>query len=246
MKCRCRILQAWRPSALAAQSPEPDVARVAALIGDPARGAMLLALLDGRALPASELARRGGVSPQAASAHLAKLVEGGLLSVRRDGRHRLYALRAPDVGYALEALAALAPQVRIVALQQNRVAGRMRDARSCHDHLAGRLGVAVTDALLARGVLRLQDEAFEVTRAGEAFLRELGIETRVLRMQRRAFARVCVDWTERRPHLAGSLGAALRTCFLENAWVERSPGDRSLALTEAGRAAILARFDCTL
>jgi DNA-binding transcriptional ArsR family regulator len=227
-------------------SPEPDVARVAALIGDPARGAMLLALLDGRALPAAELARRGGVSPQAASAHLAKLVEGGLLSVRRDGRHRLYELRAPDVGYALEALAALARPVRIVALRQNRVAGRMREARSCYDHLAGRLGVALTDALVARDVLRLQGEAFEVTSAGEAFLHELGIETRVLRVQRRAFARACVDWTERRPHLAGSLGAALRACFLENAWVERAPADRSLGLTEAGRAALAARFGCEL
>jgi hypothetical protein len=122
----------------------------------------------------------------------------------------------------------------------------MRDARSCYDHLAGRLGVAVTDALLARGVLRLQGEAFTVTRAGESFLHELGIETRVLRVQRRAFARACVDWTERRPHLAGSLGAALRTCFLENVWVERAPADRSLALTEAGRAALTARFGCTL
>jgi prevent-host-death family protein len=176
---------------------------------------MLLALLDGRALPAAELARRGGVSPQAASAQLAKLARGGLLSVRRNGRRRLYALRAPDVGYALDSLATLAPPVRIVALRQNRVAAQMRDARSCYDHLAGRLGVAVTDALLARKVLRLQVDAFEVTRAGEAFLRELGIETRVLRVRRRAFARACVDWTERRPHLAGSLGAALRACFLE-------------------------------
>jgi DNA-binding transcriptional ArsR family regulator len=223
-------------------SPDPNLAPVAALIGDRTRAAMLLALLDGGALPASELAYRGAASPQAASAHLRKLVDGRLLAVTPSGRHRLYRLASREVARAIEALLAIAAPPRIVALNQHSAAQRLREARVCYDHLAGRLGVAVTDALLARGVLRADDAEFRVTRRGERFFEELGIDVPAMRGRRRALARPCMDWTERRAHLAGSLGMHLRDCFVANDWVTRHAHDRSLRLTERGRRAVARLF----
>jgi DNA-binding transcriptional ArsR family regulator len=229
-----------RPAA--GHSPDPDLAVVAALIGDRTRAAMLLALLDGRALPAAELAYRGAASPQAASAHLRKLLQGELLAVAASGRQRLYRLATREVARAIEALLAIAPPARIVALNQHGAAQRLRQGRTCYDHLAGRLGVAVTDALLARGFLREEDAAFRVTRLGERFFEGLGIRVPELRAHRRALARPCMDWTERRPHLAGSLGMRVRDCFVANGWIARHPGDRSVRLTERGRRALARLF----
>jgi len=211
------------------------VADVAALIGDRTRAAMLLALLDGGALPASELAYRGAASPQAASAHLRKLADGRLLAVTASGRQRLYRLATHEVARALETLLSIAAPPRIVALNQHSAALRLREARLCYDHLAGRLGVAVTDALVTRGLLRADQTEFHVTRRGERFFEGLGINVPALRGRRRVLARPCMDWTERRPHLAGNLGMHLRDCFISNAWVTRHARDRSLRLTERGR-----------
>jgi DNA-binding transcriptional ArsR family regulator len=219
-------------------APEPDLAGVAALIGDPTRAAMLLALFDGAALPASELAYRAGASPQAASLHLARLVAGGLLSVRAAGRQRLYRLAAPEVASAIEALLPIAAPPRVVALRQSMAAERLRDARTCYDHLAGRLGVAVTEVLVARGMIREEAPLFRVTSRGERFFHRLGIDVPALRAGRRALGRVCMDWTERRPHLAGSLGGALLDCFVGSSWVVRHRGDRSVQLTDRGRHAV--------
>jgi DNA-binding transcriptional ArsR family regulator len=215
--------------------PDPNIADAAALIGHPTRAAVLIALLDGRALPASALAWRGAASPQAASAHLRKLVDGGLLRVRVSGRHRLYQLATREVARALEALLAIAAQPRIVALSQSLAMQRLRDARVCYDHLAGRLGVAVTDALVARGVVRVVDGEFHLTPKGERFFDGLGVDVAGLRHRRRPLVRTCMDWTERRPHLAGSLGMALQECFVANAWIERRSEDRAVRLTERGR-----------
>jgi len=217
---------------------DPNVADAAALIGHPARAAVLVALLDGRALPAAELARRGGTSPQAASAHLRRLVDGGLLTVRVSGRHRLYRLATREVARAIEALLVIAAPPRIAALSQSLAMERLREARVCYDHLAGRLGVAVTDALVARGVVRAEATEFRVTPRGERFFDGLGIDVTALRGRRRPLARACMDWTERRPHLAGSLGMALQECFLAHDWIVRRREDRAVRLTERGLRAI--------
>jgi len=221
---------------------DPNVAEIAALFGDPVRAAILLALLDGRELPASELAFRAGASPQAASAHLAKLAAGGLLAVHRAGRRRLFRIASSDVAHAMEALAAVARSTPIVALSQTTTLQRMREARSCYDHLAGRLGVAVTDSLIGQRALAQDSGDFALTRRGEAFLRDMGIALDRARESRRSFARPCMDWTERRPHLAGSLGACVLDHFLAAGWLARNPHDRALRITPEGRSEIDRRF----
>lgn len=218
---------------------DPDVAATAALIGDPVRAAMLLALLGGAALPATELAYRGGASPQAASAHLRKLVDGRLLTVAASGRHRTYRLAGRDVAQAIEALLSVAPPRRMVALTQSFAMDRLRAARTCYDHLAGRLGVAVTDGLVRRGAIHPANGEFRVTERGEGVFGDLGIDVAELRHARRALARACTDWTERRPHLAGSLGKALLDRFVANAWLVRSAADRSVRLTSRGERAVV-------
>ncbi len=225
---------------------DPDVSAVAALIGDPARAAILLALLDGSELPASELAFRGGASPQAASAHLGKLSAAGLVTVRPAGRQRLYRLSGSPVARAVEALAAIAKPAKIVALSQSTAFERLRHARSCYDHLAGRLGVAVTRSLVERGAIRPSGEAFVLTPASARVFGALAIDLDRAAARRRAFARACTDWTERVPHLAGSLGASVRERFLAAGWVERNDADRSLRVTAAGRRELERRFGVRL
>lgn len=213
---------------------DPDIARVAALIGDPARSAILQSLLGGLALPATELALRAGVSAQTASAHLQKLTEGGLLAVERSGRHRYYRLGSPEVAHCLEALGALAAPPRDRAAEDEPTRA-LRLARSCYDHLAGRVGVAVTEALIGREYLRPAESGLELTRAGAAWFADLGVEVEAAGRGRRAFARPCLDWSERRPHLAGALGAALLSRLLALDWLARRADGRALRLTVAGR-----------
>jgi DNA-binding transcriptional ArsR family regulator len=217
------------------RSADPGIATVAALIGEPARAAMLCALLDGGERPAGELALLGAVAANAASAHLAKLVAGGLIVARTEGRQRLFRLAGPNVARAVEALLAIAPPPKIVALTQSRVAGDLRAARSCYDHLAGQLGVAVTEALVARGALVPDAQTYRLTGRGAEFFTSLDVDLDSLRGARRHFARQCLDWSERRPHLAGALGSALRSVFLHRSWVAKKPGGRVLRVTPAGR-----------
>ena len=207
---------------------------VAALLGDPTRAAMLDALMDGEARPSGELARRAGVAPSTASEHLARLVEGRLLVVEPRGRERRYRLASADVAEVLEALSRLGTEAAVNSLRAASRAEALRAARTCYDHLAGRLGVAVTDALVARDVLRRRDGSFELTENGEAFLAGLGVDVAGARARKRVFARACVDWSERQPHLAGALGAALADAVLEHGWVRRRPNDRALRVTSAG------------
>lgn len=227
----------------AARTAEPNIAAIGALIGDPGRAAMLLALLDGRDLAASELALRAGLSPQAATAHLKKLVASGMLTARDAGRYRFFRLASSEIGHAIETLAAIAPLARVVALDQSVALERMRLARSCYDHVAGRLGVDVTDRLIERGALARRGADFVLGTRGSAVFADLGIDLDEARGQRRAFARVCTDWTERRPHLAGSLGAAVLDRFLSNRWVTRHPQNRSLRITPEGLRELAHRFD---
>jgi DNA-binding transcriptional ArsR family regulator len=206
---------------------------------------MLDALVEGE-LPANELARRSGVSPSTASTHLARLVEAGLVAVERHGRQRRYRLSSPDVAAALEALAAIAPLQSIASLRAATRDEQLREGRTCYDHLAGRLGVELTRALSADGILRRRDGAFLVTRHGERVFEELGVDIARVRAQRRSFAFPCLDWSERRDHLAGALGAALAERLFTLGWVTRVGRSRAAALTELGRSELRARFGVDL
>lgn len=213
---------------------DADIAAVAALLADPTRAGFLVALSDGRALPAGELARRGRVAPSTATAHLAKLAGHGLLAVEVQGRHRYYRLANPALVRALEALAVVAPTAPVRSLRAAEEATALRAARTCYDHLAGALGVALADGLLARGAIEERDGDFALGPAAAETLAVLGIPSLPAR---RPAVRRCLDWSERRPHVAGAFGAALCTRALEACWVERLPGSRAVRLTEAGRKA---------
>jgi DNA-binding transcriptional ArsR family regulator len=206
------------------------IAATAALLGDPARANILAALLDGRALTAKELAFAAHVTPQTASGHLAKLSDGGLLAAEKQGRHRYYRLASPLVGQMLEGVMAVAgPEPPRPSAWRGGEALRM--ARTCYDHLAGRLGVALADALLERGHVALGPDGGEVTEGGQRFLRAFGVSPSP---GRRVFCRPCLDWSERRPHLAGHLGAALASRCFELGWVTRQRDTRALAISQAG------------
>jgi DNA-binding transcriptional ArsR family regulator len=212
-----------------------DISMPAALMGDPTRAAFLTALADGTALPASELAQRAGVGASTASIQLGKLVDGGLLEVERAGRHRYYRLADPSVAAAIESLAVLAPHRPASSLKQARVGSELQAARTCYDHLAGALGVALLEGLQRQELLT---SMLEVTPHGADRFARLGIEVDELALGRRPLTRACLDWTERRHHLAGALGAALATSFLERGWIERLPGSRAVQVTDSGRHAL--------
>ena len=214
---------------------EPDLANIAALIGEPSRAAMLAALLDGRSLPAGELAYAAGViSAQAASMHLAKLVAGGLLSVEREGRHRYYRLAHAGVAEALEALAGLTPKPLLPPLSP--AASRLRYARSCYDHLAGEIGVAVMQALMKRGLIRREEEKrIGITPAGRRWFNALGIDVAELHPTRHGIARACLDWTQRQHHLAGPLGARLFERMIDLNWLRRERRSRIVYVTPTGQ-----------
>jgi DNA-binding transcriptional ArsR family regulator len=211
---------------------DADISEPAALLGDPTRAAFMLELSEVDALPAAELAALAGVTASTASIQLAKLVEGGLLTVERHGRHRYYALADPAIATAIEALAVIAPRRPARSLRQARMGSDLQAARTCYDHLAGALGVALFEALLAR---RVVTEGLEPTKAGARRLAQLGIDVVELSAGRRPLARRCLDWSERRHHLAGALGAALATRFFELGWIERLPTSRAVRVTPKGR-----------
>jgi DNA-binding transcriptional ArsR family regulator len=213
---------------------EADIASVGALIGDRARASMLNALMGGEPMSAGELARVGGVSPSGATAHLRRLREGGLVAAEAAGRQRVFRLASPELAEALEALALVAPPLPVRGLREARALGALKQARTCYDHLAGELGVAVTDALVEREILARDDGGFAVTDSGSDWFGRLGLDLDALRRRRRSFARGCVDWTERRPHVAGSLGAGIAATFFSRGWVRRRPGGRAVAVTAAG------------
>jgi DNA-binding transcriptional ArsR family regulator len=204
-------------------------------MGDGARANMMMALMGGQALTASELAYRAGVTAQTTSGHLSKLAEAGLLSLARHGRHRYFRLASPLVGRMLESMMAVAstqspPRYR----PSSRIDDDLRQARTCYDHLAGRLGVALADALTGHGYVRLSEDGGTTTRRGEKFLGQWGIDLAVAAEQRRSFCRPCLDWSERRPHIAGALGAQLADRCLALDWVQRRKDSRALTITRQG------------
>lgn len=223
-----------------------DIAAVAALLADPTRAAFLEALMDGRALPAGELAAHAGVSASTASEHLSRLVESGLLAVERSGRHRYFRLADPTVAQAWEALAVLAPAKKVRSLRESEAARAMRFGRTCYDHLAGELGVGLTQALVQAEVLTVTDGRFDVTADGAHRLKDFGIDTGALQSKRRALAPCCLDWTERRHHVAGALGAALLGRLLDLGWIRRSESSRAVRLTDSGRLGLSTEFGLTM
>ncbi len=233
-----------------------DIAPVAALLADRTRARIVTALIDGRALPASVIAQESGVSPPTASEHLSRLLAGGMLQVEPSGRHRYYRLAGPEVAAAVEALAVIAPQPPVTSLRESTRAAAMRRARSCYDHLAGQLGVAVTEALVEQGVLRRTDggsgtsrdrrdrlaapvarHPYELGPAADRVLVRMGVDLAALHERppsARPLLRFCVDWSEQRHHLAGALGAAVLDAAVRAGWVTRRPGGRALDVTADG------------
>ena len=210
---------------------------------------MLAALLDGRALTASELAWTAGVAPATASGHLARLVGGGLLAVTQQGRHRYFRLASADVARMLEGMMVVANHGGSAGSPRRatpRIAPALREARTCYDHLAGRLGVGIADALVARGVVMLGDEAGEVTEDGRAWLAAFGIAPDPAARTRRLLCRPCLDWSERRPHLAGVLGAALCRRCVDLGWIRRERDSRAVTITTDGRRGFAESFGLSL
>jgi DNA-binding transcriptional ArsR family regulator len=212
----------------------PSLAEVAALIGNPARANILTALMDGRASTAGELAYVAGVSPQTTSGHLAQLSGAKLIVAVKQGRHRYFRLASPKVARMLEGIMVVASEGPERYRPRWRGDDQLRTARTCYDHLAGRLGVALADALVRRKHVTLLQDGGTVTRAGARFLSGFGVSVDEVSESRRAFCKPCMDWSERRPHLAGALGAALADRCLELGWVTRSRDSRALKISPKG------------
>jgi DNA-binding transcriptional ArsR family regulator len=210
----------------------PNFSPIAALLAEPTRAAILVSLLDGCARTASELAACAEVSPQVASNHLSKLLNGKLLELEVQGRHRYYRLASPEVARALESLAAIRQPSNHQVV--SKVPLELQFARTCYDHLAGRLGVAITEGLLEQKYLSEKTSDYKVTLAGEVWFADFGIDVRALQHSRRSFARRCLDWSERKPHLAGVLGATLFHRLHMLGWIAKEKG-RAVRLTLVGR-----------
>ncbi|MEP3439592.1 MAG: winged helix-turn-helix domain-containing protein [Hoeflea sp.] len=220
----------------------PDIAQLGALIGDPARANMLTALMAGGALTASELAAEAGVTVQTASSHLKKLETASLLVQRKQGRHRYFTLADDDVGALLETMMGLASRRGLTRLRTGPKDPALRKARVCYNHLAGELGVALYDGLLATGFLAEKDGEPALTQAGRDRMTEFGIDMAALESQRRPLCRSCLDWSARRTHLAGSLGQGLLSRFEELGWAACEPGSRVVRFTLPGEQKLLREF----
>jgi DNA-binding transcriptional ArsR family regulator len=224
-------------------------AEVAALSGDPARASMLHALMDGRALTATELAKVAGITPQTASGHLSRMTAIGLLSVAKQGRHRYHRLATPSIARMLESIMQVAAELEPVRtrLTVGPSDAALRYARTCYDHFAGQLGVALADALIAHGHVELTSDAGILTETGMAFLSGVGIDIEPMLARRtkrsgRVLCRPCLDWSERRPHLAGVVGAAICKHSLDKGWTRRLDGTRAVHITSKGARIFREKF----
>jgi DNA-binding transcriptional ArsR family regulator len=223
-----------------------ELAEIGALFGDPARANMVTLLLDGRRHTAAELAESAGVAPSTASWHLSKLEDGLLVDSVRSGRHRCFKLASPAAAQLIETALTLATRERRRHRPVTRADESMKNARTCYDHLAGRLGVALTDALIEKHWISLSKDGGEVTPRGERGLAKFGLDLTEIKKQKRIYCRPCLDWTERRFHVAGAIGAALARRCLELGWVERLSGSRALRLSDSGEAGLAEAFGVRL
>lgn len=220
----------------------PNIAIVASLVGDPARANMLNALFGGAALTASELATEAGVTLQTASSHLAKLQQGQLIEQEQQGRHRYYRLSGSDVADVLEALGTLAVRAGHLRVRPGPKDPAMRLARVCYDHLAGEFGVRMFDAMVSRKHLAVEKDRLDITARGTKFIAEFGIDLEAVQTSRRPLCKKCLDWSERRSHLAGSLGAAMLNRLYDLKWARRETGGRVVKFTASGEQKFAALF----
>lgn len=216
----------------------PDLASVAALVADPTRARMLTALMDGRALTATELALEGGVTPSTASSHLARLTTLGLISIAKQGRHRYYHIASVEVAEVIERLMSIAPHTGRGMVRTGPRDEKLRRVRVCYDHLAGAAAVRLLDRLQALRFICDRDGSMTLTPDGETWCGRLGVDLDVLRVKRRPLCRACLDWSERRPHLAGALGAALLDHLLTQRYARRVVGSRAVILAPRGESFI--------
>ena len=216
-------------------SINPNMAEVASLLSETSRATILASLMDGRFHTASELAYMAAIKPQTASFHLTKLVDGKLVSVEKQGRHRYFRLANEEIAQFIESFLAISPLPEVRSLKQSSQMKLLQEARTCYDHLAGKLGVALTDSMLKSGYLEKVEKEFVLTPLGEQFFTDFGIDLKVLKKKRRSFSNVCLDWSERRHHLAGALGHGLLTHFLDLGWITRVPSIRAIKITEIGK-----------
>jgi len=223
----------------------PDISQIGALIGDPARANMLTALMGGKALTATELAAAGGITVQTASTHLAKLEAGNLLVQRKQGRHRYFTLADESVGKFLESIMGFAAGRGHLRHKPGPKEPALRKARICYDHLAGDYGVRMLDSLIARGAIDAFGDGLALTETGESELTCIGIDVQALKSSRRPLCRSCLDWSERRAHLAGGLGKALLSNFLDKGWARRTAESRSVVFSPEGERQFLALFSAT-
>ncbi len=213
----------------------PDIARIASLIGDPARANMLTALMSGKALTATELSQEAGITLQTASSHLAKLDQGGLLEQCKQGRHKYFSLANDDVAHVLESLMGLAAGAGHLRTRIGPRDGELRKARVCYSHLAGDMGIQMYDSFVRQGFLELDVNGLALTKTGSAFVASFGIDLDGLLAQKSPLCRECLDWSERRSHLAGSLGRALLAHMENLGWAKRAPESRIVRFTRSGQ-----------
>lgn len=225
---------------------QPDIISITMLLGEPARARILLNLLSGEALPASELARRCHLTPQTISSHLAKLLTGGLIRVTPQGRHRYYRLARPEIAEMLEAIQRVAPRPPVRSLRQSEETKALCWARTCYDHLAGKLGVLLTQALCDSEVVQREAQHFVLTERGKMWCAHLGMEWQLAVQRRRAFAPACLDWSERRDHIGGALGALIASYCFEHEWLRRVGSSRAVVMTSSGREALTHVFGLAL
>ncbi|WP_113937454.1 MULTISPECIES: ArsR/SmtB family transcription factor [Bacillus] len=227
-------------------SINPNVAEVAFLLGEKSRAAILISLMDGRFHTASELAYMAAIKPQTASFHLSKLIESNLVNVDKQGRHRYYQLANEEVARILESFLAISPPPEVRSLKQSSQVKLLREARTCYDHLAGKLGVGLTESMLNTGYLEKEERNFVVTPKGEQFFTDFGIDLGQLKRKRRSFSHACIDWSERHHHLAGALGNELMKRFLDLSWIVQVPSIRAVKVTDKGKVGFKQHFNINI
>ncbi len=216
-----------------------DLSEVAALLGDRSRSVMLWNLMDGGSHTATELSICADISPQSASNHLAKLVDAGILRIRRQGRYRYYSLASSEVAHVMESIATLLPSKADQAVECGTGRSGITYARTCYDHIAGKVGVAITESLVRNGLISPSGENYTVTDRGKGWFSSMGLDIDEIKSQRRSFARQCLDWSERKPHLAGALGSSLLQTILKRNWARKTRLSRELLITASGKSGLM-------